>query len=282
MITNDRKQNIVSLKLRSHFGWIAQATLMAGCLPWLFAGATVHASELSADQTAVRPGGVGLVTVSGSIEMESTYGVTVMVELVPRPGTTGKLEFTRVRVTGPLTRARVMVETRSGHEGQVRVTSPVRADVDVLQPGDAWPNRGSFTAFDTDRTRSPALNGSVDDNGSFIPSTVSYGGPVSAFPVRASGNASGVWDVWLSTSAGDSSWEGLDTDLIAGTVTVRRDACKRDRDCGDKDPCTADSCHAGVCSHVQISGDCQSGKPSTTSRKRSNNNRDNRSSRGER
>ena len=243
---------------------------------------TLRASELSVGNTAVRPGNSGLVIVSGSIEMESTYGVTVMVELVPRPGITGKLEFTTVRVNAPIGRGRVLLETRSGREGQVHVSAPVRADVDVLQSGDAWPDQGSFTAYDTDRTGSPALNGSVDDNGSFVPSMVSYGGPISAFPIRASGNASGVWDVLLSTSAGNSSWEGLDTDLIAGTVTVRRDACRRDRDCGDKDPCTIDSCQAGLCSHVQVSDDCKPSRPSITRQKRGSNNRDNRSSRGDR
>ena len=281
MITNGRKQDTVVWSARSHFGRIVQSMCIAGCLSWLLAGATVRASELSVDKTAVRPGHSGLVTVSGSIEMESTYGVTVMVELVPQPGTTGKLEFTTVRTNAPIGRGRVLLETRSGREGHVRVSAPVRADVDVLQPGDAWPDQGSFTAYDTDRTGSPALNGAVDDNGSFVPSMVSYGGPVSAFPIRASGNAGGVWDVLLSTSAGDSGWEGLDTDLIAGTVTVTRDACRRDRDCGDKNSCTTDSCEAGVCSHTPVSGDCTPAVPSTPNRKRRNN-RDNRSSQGSR
>lgn len=33
-------------------------------------------------------------------------------------------------------------------------------------------------------------------------------------------DASGVWDVVLSTSVRDSSWEGLDTTLTPGTITV--------------------------------------------------------------
>lgn len=279
MKTNDRIQDIAGLNRRSRMGWLVQSMLFAGCLAWLLVGTAAYASELSADKTAVRPGKSGLVTVSGSIQMESTYGVTVMVELVPRPGATGKLEFTTVRANAPVGRGAVVVEARSGRAGHVRVTTPVRRDVDVLQPGDAWPDQGSFTAFDTDRTGSPTLNGSVDDNGSFVPTAVSYGGPVSAFPVSASRNASGVWDVLLSTRAGVSSWEGLNTQLIAGTVTVKRDACSRDRDCRDNDSCTKDRCEAGVCSHTPVSGNCQPALPSAESRKRRSH-RDNRSSQG--
>lgn len=254
--------------------WHRTLMVVAGTL--LLISAAMGA-ELRVGDSLLRPGGTGLVTVSGSIDMEETYGVTVMIELVPRATAQGTLEFTSVRVAAPMQRAGVTVEPDVGEYGRVRVSIAKRVDVDVRQPGDPWPEIGSFTAYDTDHTESTTLNGSVDDNGSFVPSAVSYDGRLSAFPISASGNAEGVWDVYLSTSAGDSSWEGVATDLFAGTVTVSRTACSRDRDCRDKDPCTTDSCSAGVCQHVQVSGDCKStpqgseGRKTRTQRSRSQN-----------
>ena len=60
----------------------------------------------------------------------------------------------------------------------------------------------------------------VVDNGEFVPSPVTYDGTLVGFTVVASPNASGTWNVVLSTSVGDSSWEGLPTTLEPATIMV--------------------------------------------------------------
>ena len=52
--------------------------LAIGLLGWLLCGAAVDAAELSVADLKIRPDGNGLVVVSGAIDNESTYGVTVM------------------------------------------------------------------------------------------------------------------------------------------------------------------------------------------------------------
>ncbi len=49
---------------------------------------------------------------------------------------------------------------------------------------------------------------------------MTYAGTLVDIPVVTGIDASGVWDVVLSTSVGDSSWEGLVTTLTPGTITV--------------------------------------------------------------
>jgi len=112
------------------------------------------------------------------------------VELVPRAGVTGLVVFTPA------------------------------FPVDVEQLSDPWPGAGTFSPFDTDATASSTLNGSVDDNGSFLPANVTFSGPLSRFPVLASADAAGVWDVYLATSAGLSSWEGIETGLWSGMLQI--------------------------------------------------------------
>ena len=77
-----------------------------------------------------------------------------------------------------------------------------------------------FIIYDTTITGSGLLNGSWDDNGTGLPGPVTCSGDLSGFPVRASSDADGIWDVVLSTALGSSAWEGIATTLVEGTVTV--------------------------------------------------------------
>lgn len=182
----------------------------------------VRAAELAVNSMDMPPDSTVTLGVSGDIASESTFGVVILVELVTRGGNTGTLQFT------------------------------AEPPVDIVQLGDPWPGVGTFTPFDTGSTGSFLLNGSVDDNGTFIPGPVTFSGDLSGFPVIASVDADGIWDVVLSTSVGDSSWEDLTTTLVAGAITVTPDACILDIDCDDElfcngaETCVSGSCQAGI------------------------------------
>lgn len=209
----------------------------------------------------VRPNGNGRIVVSGSIDNESTFGVTIMLELVPRPGSVGTVEFTPVRTATPQRRGSVSIHARSGRPDEVRVSRKAASDVDVAEIGDPWPNQGTFSPFDTDRTASPTLNGAISDNGTFIASAVAFHGTLSVHPIRVSPDAYGIWDVTLATSRGSSGWEGMPTVLRDATITISSKACATRSDCNDDDDCTADSCQAGVCAHSRSNNSCVNGKP---------------------
>ena len=192
----------------------------------LVAAGSAHAASLSVGDVGMGPGATANVVVSGDIAGESTFGVTILVELVPQAGVTGTVTFT---------------------------PSPT---ADVVQAGDPWVGAGTFTAFDTDTTGSVLLNGSVDDDGAFLLAPVTFSGPLTDFPVIASADADGVWDVLLSTSAGDSGWESLATTLVAGTVTVTPGGCVTDPDCADGIGCTDDTCSSGSCVFTPNDANC--------------------------
>ena len=218
--------------------WDVVLSTSAGVSQWdgsvattLIAGSvTVQPSvSLSAPSFSMPPGSTVNAQVNGSIAGQSTFGVTILVELIPRAGTTGTLMFT---------------------------DSP---PVDVAQLGDPWPGVGTFSAFDADTTGSTVLNGSVDDNGTFVAGPVTFSGALTRFPMVASGDASGVWDMTLATSAGSAGWEGVFTALLPGTITVSAGACTSDAACNDGNPCTADSCVAGTCANVNTTDPCSDG-----------------------
>ena len=148
------------------------------------------AAALTAWDLSVPAGRMQPLVVSGTISDRSTYAVTVMAELVPRPGNAGTVTFTEA------------------------------PPVDILQVGDPWPTAGVFTPYDTDLSSSSDRNGSVDDNGEFTLRPVTFSGPLTVFPVVTSPDAWGVWDVRLSTSYGVSTWEQLDTTLRDGTLII--------------------------------------------------------------
>lgn len=148
------------------------------------------AAALSVWDLSVPAGRTQAVVVSGTISDRSTFGVKIMAELLARPGNTGTVTFTEA------------------------------PPVDILQVGDPWPTVGAFAPFDTDLSSSPDRNGSIDENGTWVPEPVTFSGPLTVFPVVTSPDAQGVWDVRLSTSYGDSTWQQLDTTLRDGTLTI--------------------------------------------------------------
>ena len=237
--------------------------LLAGSLGWLMPLQTLTAAELSVADLKIRPHGQGELIVSGVIDGESTYGVTIMLELVPHSGSVGTVEFTPSVAPPRAQRRSLSVHRSPGKADEIRVAKPQRSDVDIVQVGDSWPDQGSFTPFDTDATKSVTLNGVVDDNGTFIAAPVAFSGALSVFPVKASADAEGVWDVRLSTSRGYSGWEGVPTTLAAGTLTVTPQACSTDRECRDGNPGTIDTCEAGTCRYQQ-----QDGTPDRTSQRK--------------
>ncbi len=173
---------------------------------WSANSAPSNAAELSVSRIAMPPNSTTSLVVSGTIDNESTFGVTILLEIIPRFNARGLVIFTPA--TG----------------GQIN---------DIIQVGDAWPAAGGFTPFDTDLSGSFFLNGSIDDNGVFLPQPLTYTGPLTQFGILASDDARGVWDVRLVTSFGPSSWEGVPTTLNAGTVTVGAGTCVVDVDCDD-------------------------------------------------
>lgn len=150
------------------------------------------AATLVVHDLIVAPGQMGDLLVSGSVANQGTFGVTILVELVPRPGNMGTVLFTPA------------------------------PPVDVFQAGDAWPDAGIFSPFDTDsKGFSGTLNGAIDDSGAlFCDGSLEFEGPLAGFPVFASGDAEGVWDAVLVTASGDSGWECVPTTLMSGTITV--------------------------------------------------------------
>lgn len=160
-------------------------------LSGLFAlGTRARGAELTVHDLTLSPGMSAVVVVSGRVDQEETPGVNILLEIVPRAGATGIVRFT---------------------------PSP---PVDIEQLGDPWPGVGTFSPYDIDLTSSDSLNGSVDDNGTFVPEVTTFAGNLASYPVQASEDADGEWDVFLSTLIGDSNWEGLPTSLESGTISV--------------------------------------------------------------
>lgn len=163
--------------------------IVAFIAPALGQGASLTASDVS-----LVAGEQGVVVVSGAVINLNTFGLTILVELVPREGSVGIVQFTPA------------------------------PPVDVHQLDDPWADAGMYTAFDTNAAGfSSTLNGYVDDNGTFFcDAQLLYGGRLAGFPIIASGDAIGIWDVRLSTNFGDSSWECVPTALQHGTITIIR------------------------------------------------------------
>lgn len=214
------------------------------------------AAELSLGNVHIRPNGEGRILVSGSIDNEATFGVTIRIELVPLPGSVGTVEFTPVEAGVSARRGSISIHRKTGNPDEVRVSSGSAPDLDIVQLGDPWPNQGTFSPFDTDRSGSPALNGVVDDNGTFIPSAVVFSGALSAYPFRASADARGVWEVTLATSQGSSGWEGVSTVLSDAIIVITWKACTSHSDCDDGNDCTLDICEAGSCRHNRSDNSC--------------------------
>ncbi len=165
--------------------------LIVFVIPCICTGGVLRAAPaLSVQDLVLDAGTGGVVIVDGQLQGESTFGVTVIVRLIARPGARGQVRFTAA------------------------------PPIDIFQLGDAWPAAGTFSPYDTDITGSPVLNGCDDDNGTFVPTSTNFNGSLARFPVEASANAAGTWDAVLTSPIGDSGWVGLTTTLVAGTVTV--------------------------------------------------------------
>ncbi len=146
--------------------------------------------ELSVGNATLHPGATGVLAVYGHISGDSTFGVTIMAQIISRSGNTGTVVYTPA------------------------------PPVDVVQLGDPWNESGTFDAFDTNSLGFFAtLNGSVDESGG-VHAPVTFDGALTGLPIVASEDASGTWDVILSTSEGDSGWVDLVTTLTPGTITV--------------------------------------------------------------
>lgn len=250
-------------------GWTgARRVLPAIALVAMYASAvdSALAAEMAAREVRVRPSAVGELTVSGSIDGESTFGWTVMVQLVPRSDARGSLEFTTVPETATPRRATFEVRSLGGQAASIALLQQHALEMDIRQGADVWPDVGSFTPFDTDRSGSRVRNGAVDDNGTLLKSSVSFDGVLARFPIRAGQGASGTWDVLLYTRAGESGWEDCDTRLVNGTVTVTPEACRSAQQCNDGNPCTSDTCQAGTCSYADID-DCKRSRRATKGRR---------------
>ncbi len=156
----------------------------------LIGAPATEAASLSVQDLTLAAGDAAFAVVEGSVQDGFTYGTTIIVEIVRRPDSQGTLTFTPAPPT------------------------------DIALAGTPWLGTGRFTPFDTDMSGSSMINGAVIDNGNFVPSLVTYDGTLVGFMVVASPNAFGTWNVVLSTSAGDSSWEGLPTTLEPATIMV--------------------------------------------------------------
>jgi len=216
---------------------IVRLNLLVSILTVAAAVAPTFGAELAVDNVVMAPGTVAQLVVSGQVAGQDTYGLTVLLELVPRAGAAGTVRFAD--------------------------------DAGIVQLGDPWPASGTFSMFDNGMTGSPARNGMVDDNGTFLTGDVSYSGPLAGFALTASPDARGVWDVLLSTPTGNSGWQGLSTTLIAGSVSICLEngvcddgencsACPADCGCDDGVACTVDACNAGSCSHTPNNALCPS------------------------
>jgi hypothetical protein len=143
-------------------------------------------ASISAPDLTVPRGSVTDLIVLGEIIDLPTFGVTVVMELVPEEGASGVVEFTRA------------------------------APVDIVPLDDPWPGAGLFSPFDTDLSGSPLRNGLVDDNGTLVPTLTSFSGALGAFPVWVDEAAEGVWRVELTVPANPSGWEDAPTLLKTG------------------------------------------------------------------
>lgn len=216
---------------------------------WMAAGVVLIAQSVYAQTVELRaaaelsmpPGTTASVVVSGTITGEFAAAVSINVQITPIGSPTGTVTFTPAAIS---------------------------TEWDILQLGDPWPGRGASTFFDTAATLSDTTNGFLTDNGNVAdPGPLTFAGQLVGFPVVASADASGSWNVILLVS---SQWEfdGVNlipaTTLFNGTIVVSGAACNADVDCDDANDCTNDSCTAGVCSNVNNTLLCDDSDACTT------------------
>lgn len=222
-------------------------SLLAVTFGMLVGSPGARAAEMSVSSLKMMPGSVSDLKVSGAIDGEETFGWRIMISITPRGRTTGTVRFTNAPAEPEAPRAIAQIRQTSSQMETVELLQAHRTGVDIVQLEDVWSDRGSFSAFDTDLAGAREMNGAVDDNGTFVPESVAYVGRLARFPVAASADARGVWEVKLYTSVGESGWEGVSTLLTGGTIRIGQPACSNNNDCNDGDSGTTDACDAGTC-----------------------------------
>lgn len=158
--------------------------------------------SLSASDVNMPAGRTANIVVSGEIVDKETFGVTILLELVPRPDATGTVTFTPAEFP---------------------------EDVDIFLLGNPWGGAGTFAPIDTNNEfLLDSQNGATLDNGTLVPEPTTFSGPLMGFPVIAAPDAHGVWDVKLCalTCIGEdaSLWNASPTPLLTalheGVLTV--------------------------------------------------------------
>ncbi len=218
-------------------------TQLAITLVLLACAGASRAAEISVASTTVPQGGTTNIIASGSIDGSATGGpdgdadgVMIIVELVPQAGTTGSVTFTPA--------------ANPTQEDIVELTNPFAG--------------GTFSGEDTNDTLDVMRNSSQRSSGA-VPASTTFSGTLTQFPIIASADATGVWDIKLSITfpAQASRWipnGGVTTtNLIEGIVTVTiPEFCNNDSDCDDLNACTDDTCSATTSECVYTNDDTNS------------------------
>ncbi|MCH7925305.1 MAG: hypothetical protein IIC51_07200 [Planctomycetes bacterium] len=109
---NSLRRTSIEIARRCRRSFFPRSPLCMAAAAILLATPYGSAAELSVGNVLVRPNGQSRIVVSGSIDNEPTFGVTIMLELVPRDGSIGTVEFTPVRTAIPAQRGSVSILVR--------------------------------------------------------------------------------------------------------------------------------------------------------------------------
>ncbi|MFQ5496062.1 MAG: hypothetical protein ACE5EX_11855, partial [Phycisphaerae bacterium] len=223
-----------------------RSVLVICCAVSLSGAGAARAVDITVTSMSMVQGTQSTVVVSGTIEGQFASAVELILELQAGPGVTGTLTFTPGG--GP--------------------TSDI-----ALIPPSPWPSP-VFTRQDTNDNFSLLLNGAGIDSVATAAATT-FSGDLAGFPVVASADAVGTWNVLLTASStgASSRWIGPGNGnvpgqvLNIGTVTVTAPVCNNNADCDDADPCTDDSCDGatGQCVNTFNTAPCDDGQFCTIS-----------------
>jgi len=164
---------------------------------------------LSVSDVTMLAGRNAIVVASGEIVDADTFGVMLLLKLVPRDGSTGSVEFT------------------------------LAPPSDISQLGDPWPSAGAYSVFDTDNATSAVFNGFIDDNGTQVPEPLTFAGEVAGFPVFASGDAVGEWDIRLTYYDAALAEPRFERSSWHGVITTMRHSVLKVVKAGDGDGSTS-------------------------------------------
>ncbi|MFQ5494553.1 MAG: hypothetical protein ACE5EX_04150, partial [Phycisphaerae bacterium] len=204
-----------------------RSVLVICCAVSLAGAGAAGAVDISVTSMSIVQGRESTVVVTGSIDGQSASAVELILELQPGPGVIGTLTFTP--------------------------GGGAASDIVPLLPF-PWPG-SVFTTQDTDDNFSLLLNGAgIDSNANAV--TMTFAGDLAGFPIVASADAVGTWNVLLTASGtgAGSRWIGPGNNevpgqvLNTGTITVTPPACTSNAECDDGNDCTIDVCAVtGLC-----------------------------------